>query len=163
MKKHNLFGLVFCLLTSIAISQTKTISLSKVKIGTLDCRYVKEKNLEYGDSTYTIDISFKNMKYKSIVDWKTIVLFDSEWQNEFKTKLISAASQMNQNQTIKWDEGGYSFWLTEGVKGLVIGQYSGDEFAYTLINKIDADKLVNWLTSIDFGKDKLIKTSIQKK
>lgn len=137
------------------IGQTQKIVINKkdIKIGPViqqSCSYNAEVNLETHDTTYFVIISFKNLKYPNISDYKSIIFSKSSADEFFKFKQHYAKAievMESENETTFT---GANYKLVSGGKMIYLYNVSESEpSGYSAIYKKTMSKLKEWLDIIE--------------
>ncbi|MFN7913427.1 MAG: hypothetical protein ACK5QC_16505 [Bacteroidota bacterium] len=142
-------------LPNLFIGQTQKIVINKkdIKIGNViqqSCSYNADVNLETNDTSYYVIISFKNLKYPNISDYKSIIFFKSNADDFFKfkqdyTKAIEVMESENETSFT-----GTNYRLVSGRKMIYLYNISESEPpGYSAIYKKTVNKLKEWLDIIE--------------
>jgi hypothetical protein len=142
-------------LPNLFIGQTQKIVINKkdIKIGNViqqSCSYNADVNLETNDTSYYVIISFKNLKYPNISDYKSIIFFKSNADDFFKfkqdyTKAIEVMESENETSFT-----GTNYRLVSGRKMIYLYNISESEpSGYSAIYKKTVNKLKEWLDIIE--------------
>jgi hypothetical protein len=137
------------------IAQTKTIDISEfglkgqVFLGT----YAKSINLELNDTLYYIYIGFQNFKYRHMSDPRSIILTTQDDLNALIKDLKTALPEIGTKVNIDWNRKLYGISLWDYTDSLILRESPDDGDGYTFLDKQEAEKFLDWLTSIQIGKD----------
>ncbi len=130
--------------------QTKRVVISKLEITNLTCEHVKLVNLDKNDTIYYISISFKNLKYSSISDYKYIYIYSRAELEIFVKDLTSALSEMGIKQNMSWDREEYSIVLNESTTKLLY-LFADSPRGLISLSKKEVEKILNWVNSVKYG------------
>lgn len=155
------------LLSAIAINgnaQIKKVYLSESKIDDVQCKYVQAVDLDKGDTTMYVSLIFQNARYKTITDFKAIILMtkypstlsmpgdDSTQVYNFLKDLKAAFAEMGNKSSIKWSRDGYTIGLHDFSNSLYLYESENDGNGCTLLSKKHVEKLINWIEGLGIVK-----------
>ena len=152
MKIKILLTLSLIFILMIGFSQTKTITISESKIGTITCKYEKEIDIENSDTTYYLMLLFQNSKYLHITDFKAIYFNNQQGLNDFISDLSAALPEMNTKSDISWRKEAYCIDVNDFSKYMYIYEKPSKGSGYTILSKKQVEKLILWLKNINIGK-----------
>lgn len=150
--------LVTILLISIlSFGQVKRENFIDEKIGEIYLTYKKTTDLEKSEISYHVYLGFQNQKYSSISDIKSFGFFEKEKLENFIKDLKSAHTQMllNEKISIAWERETYNLIFYDFSNNLYLEAGKGVK-GYTTLNLQNLEKLLGYLSQIDFGKDILL-------
>lgn len=152
MKKILLISLLFLCYSNSTMAQKKRVDVSKSDIGGLMLTYAKSIDLEIKDTIYYVSVGFQNLKYKTITDVKSVFITKDIELKAFTKDLKTAIVEMETKQNIEWKKDLYVLALYDFSNRLYISERPTKGSGYTTISKKDAEELVKWLESFEFGK-----------
>lgn len=151
--KKLFFVLVFILLNSLSITaQEKTVNISKSEIRIISLSYSKLIKLETKDTLYYVHIHFRNAEYSVLSDYKSIFFYKKEDIKEFVDNIKTAKEEIENKQNISWKKELYAIGIYDFSKSIYIYESPAKGGGFTDISKKEADKLIKWLESFEFGK-----------
>jgi hypothetical protein len=155
MKKLLLMAIL--LISVASFGQVKRENIIDERIGEISFSYKKITDLEKSEITYLVYLGFQNQKYSSISDIKSIGFFEKDNLANFIKDLKSAHEQMllDEKISIDWRKERYNLKLYDFSKALYLESTRGTG-GYTTLNLKNLEKLLEYLSKIDFGKDILL-------
>lgn len=151
MKRLLIIPLV--VLQLFVFGQTKTVTIIKEKIETINIEYQKVINIENNDTSYMVFIWFQNSVYSTITDIRVILLYTNVLLSEF-IKDISDAQKQTGKDDVDWDRKYYKIHFSGETKFITL--YDERYIGYTyLYSKKMIDRFISVLKSINLSKDYL--------
>lgn len=146
MKK--LITTILILVAFQGFAQKKTITNSEINIGETSLKQQTMIDLDVGDTLQYVYVSFRNEKYKSLVDMKYIILSTKDKFDQFKKDFKQASMECNTGSNIDWKRKDYAIVVYDNFNHVFLT----DETlrAYTQITIKEANKINEWLNSITF-------------
>ena len=151
--KVKIFALVFFLVSFVSLGQNKMVKIYNEKIGLVSATYLLFTDLESHDSIYAVSFSFQNAKYTSLTDTKSIIIHNKESLNELIKDFKSAYNQLilDEKVSMDWNKKEFSLSLYDFSKNIYFKQGSNSYDGYTMLNKNQTGKLLEYLSKIEFG------------
>ena len=152
MKKILFLSMAIFLFANLG-AQKKITELAKTKIGTINGLYQKTIDFDKNDTSYISMLRFQNSKYSSITDNVYIAFLHEKNKNSFIEDLKAAIPQMGTKTTMLWDRNDYSLNVYDFSKNLYVREAKRRGSGYTEISKSQVEKLIEWLSSFEIGKN----------
>lgn len=146
MKK--LITTILILVAVQGIAQKKTVVVSDLRIGYTHLEKAISIDLDKGDSLKYIYISFKNDKYKSITDIKSVILTNEEDYNQFRTDMKLATQEMSTGSNINWARDAYTLSVYDFTNTVYLSDKR--RLGSTQLYKKNLNKITQWLDANEF-------------
>lgn len=150
--KKILFIVIATISFNLLCAQATKVVIKEQKIENINCLYNKRIDLNRGDTTYNVSISFQNAENETVKDIQSIDFTNKAIFLEFVDNLKSALPKMGTKTNINWKKPLY---------GIGLYDYSADMFlelpekkgtGYTTVKKEVVQSVITWLESFTFGK-----------
>lgn len=135
-------------------SQTQKVTLSKEKLGTVECEYALKIDLEKSDTTKVIYITFQNEAYKSLTSISAIGFYpttEKEVITNFIMDLKAAMPEIGKKTTLSWERKYYSLHVYDWKNAVSIQEPKSGGNGYTYLTKKQAEKLIEWFSKIGYN------------
>ena len=146
MKK--LITTILILVAVQGIAQRKTVTVSELRTGNNHLVKAMSINFDTGDTTKYIYVSFRNSKYKTIVDMESFMLSNAEEYNRFRKDIIFANSEKSTGSSMNWSRDNYAIMVYDFTNTVYL--CSKSLRASTQLYKKDLSKMIDWLNNNEF-------------
>jgi len=130
------------------IAQRKTVKVSELRVGYTHLQKAISIDLDKGDSLKYVYISFKNDKYKSITDIKSVILYSVDEYNQFRKDMKLAFQEMTTGSSINWARDEYTISVYDFTNTVYLSDKR--RLRTTQLYKKDLNKITQWLDSNEF-------------
>lgn len=131
-----------------AQAQTKRVTLSEEKIGSITAKYAASIDIDKNDTSRYVYLGFQNKDYESITDVKS-VFFLIPQQNklfiEFLNDLKKALSNMGTKANIDWRKENYTIKLYDFTDNLYLENAGKEVVGHTILSKNKVEDLIKWI------------------
>lgn len=155
--KKVLLGLLVLLSISASAQIKRDKFIDRYAGGNVKLTYLRSVDLDKGDTTYMVFFIFQNAKYTSITDTKIIGLYDKASIEQWMKDMRSAYKQMitGEKVSIDWTRDKYKLTLYDFSNNLYFAEAKGTG-GYTMMSKKNVAELMEFVSTIDFGKETLL-------
>lgn len=134
------------LVPTIGAAQKITTHISEAKFGTIEGDFFK--TIENGDTSYFVACTFQNAEYQAITDIASIFIEDQLTLDSLISDLQGIIGYVGTKTEISYKRSTYSLIHYDFATASI---YVEDEDRkYTMINKKQAEKWLEWLKTIKF-------------
>lgn len=155
MKKILVLVGLFCIAWSLKSQSFESKKIIEERFGMIDCEYSKLISLPSKKASYSVNLSFKNLEYKQLVDMRSISI-------KSKIDLKKFISDLKEAKDAVLEEGEKKDWIGKNyLLSRTHGEYNDvyvfdSKLGITFIGGLNLSDLIKFLSQIDFGKDALL-------
>ena len=130
------------------IAQRKTVKVSELRVGFTHLEKAISIDLDKGDSLSYVYISFKNDKYKTITDIKSVILYSAEEYNQFRKDIKLAFQEMTTGSNINWARDEYTISVYDFTNTVYLSDKR--RLGTTQLDKRELPRITKWLDANEF-------------
>ncbi|NQV52018.1 MAG: hypothetical protein HQ500_02495 [Flavobacteriales bacterium] len=145
------FTLLLLLIALPSNGQNKTTTLLKYGTsGYFESKVIKDENIDSGERSYYMYLTYKNRKYQQITDLAFIYFHNQESLDAFKKDIDLILETLAEKSNLRLTRENYDLWIPEGSKKIWIAD---EEDKYFILTRKLLQSYRDWLDLIIFPKE----------
>ena len=146
--KRGILIVAMVLGTVATFGQTKSVSLSEAKVGTVSIEHKLSINMEDNDTLQYVYFGFRNSKYTTIVDIISYMFTSQQQVDEFKEALKAALPEIKAKSNITWKKEKFYMNVYDFTNTIYLNELKGS--GNTQITYKQTEKIIAYLETVKF-------------